>query len=191
MIKLSLLIPAIPERIEQLNELLAEIAYQDEENEVEVVVLLDNMKRSIGKKRTDLLQLAQGKYLVMIDDDDKIADDFISTILKATEENSDVITFKQISSINGEEFTVTFGLHNQNEEAHKVEGVFADIKRKPWHCCVWKTQVVKGCFFSDVNYGEDAIFSDSATANAITETHIDKVMHYYKFSSDKSRAENG
>lgn len=188
MIPLTILIPSIPERSENLNYLIGEIDYQDTNNEVEVIVLIDNMKRSIGKKRTDLLGLAQGKYVVMIDDDDHIADDFVPTVLEAIKENKDVITYKQLSSINGETFTVTFGIKNQNEAAHKVEGIFADIKRKAWHCCVWKREIIKGCYFTDTNYGEDAIFSDTATANAITETHIDKVMHFYNYSSEKTRA---
>lgn len=188
MIPLTILIPSIPERSESLNYLIEEIAYQDTNNEVEVIVLMDNMKRSIGKKRTDLLGLAQGKYVVMIDDDDGISDYYIPTILEAIKENKDVITYKQLSSINGETFTVTFGIKNQNEAAHKVAGVFADIKRKAWHCCVWKRETIKGCYFADINYGEDAIFSDTATANAITETHIDMVMHFYNYSSEKTRA---
>lgn len=188
MIPLTILIPSIPERFEQLQYLLGEIALQDVNNEVEVIVLMDNMKRSIGAKRTNLLDLAQGRYLTMIDDDDDIAEDYIPTVLEAIKENKDVITYKQLSSINGESFTVTFGIKNQNEAAHKVEGVFADIKRKAWHCCVWKREIVKGCFFTDTNYGEDAIFSDTATANAITETHIDKIMHYYNYSSENTRA---
>lgn len=188
MIPLTILIPSIPERSESLSYLMGEIAYQDVNNEVEVIVFMDNMKRTIGRKRTDLLNLAQGKYVCMIDDDDNISDDFVPTILEAIKENKDVITYKQLSSINGETFIVTFGIKNQNEAAHKVKGVFADIKRKAWHCCVWKREVVKGCFFADTNYGEDAIFSDAANANAITETHIDKVMHYYNYSSENTRA---
>lgn len=188
MIPLTILIPSIPERIEHLTYLLGEIYSQDEKQQCEVIVLMDNCKRSIGKKRTDLLQLAQGKYLTMLDDDDDIAEDFIPVILEAIKDNSDVITFKQDASINGEPFTVSFGLKNENEEAHKEGEVFADITRKAWHCCVWKREVVKGCFFSDTNYGEDAIFSDNACKNAISETHIDKVMHFYNFNSETTRA---
>lgn len=188
MIPLTILIPSIPERADNLNELIGDITYQDVNNEVEIIVFMDNMKRSIGKKRTDLLSLAQGEYVCMIDDDDEISEDFVPVILEAIKENKDVITFKQLSSINGESFTVTFGIKNENEAAHKVEGVFADIKRKAWHCCVWKREVIKGCYFTDTNYGEDAIFSDTATANAITETHIDKIMHYYNYSSENTRA---
>ena len=188
MIKLSILIPSITERGRQLELLLEELERQIGELPVEIIVLTDNRKRSIGKKRTDLLNLAKGKYLCMIDDDDGVCEDFISVILQAIESNSDVITFKQKSTLDGESFIVTFGLKNENEAAHKENEVFVDIKRKAWHCCVWKREVVKNCFFDDTNYGEDAIFSDTASANAITETHIDKVMHYYNYSSEKTRA---
>ena len=105
--KLSILIPSITERIHQLNVLLKELEDQAGEEPVEIIVFIDNCKRTIGKKRTDLLQLAQGEYITMIDDDDFISSDYISTVLTAIEEGKDVITFKQKSTIDGESFTVT------------------------------------------------------------------------------------
>ena len=49
--------------------------------------MFDNKKRSVGEKRQDLLNLAKGQYLVFIDDDDRISDDYISSIIQAMNEN--------------------------------------------------------------------------------------------------------
>ena len=54
---------------------------------MEIIGLFDNKKRSVGEKRQDLLNLAKGQYLVFIDDDDRISDDYISSIIQAMNEN--------------------------------------------------------------------------------------------------------
>ena len=185
--KFSILIPSIPERLAKTADLIAKIEAQiTDKSEVEVLCLLDNMNMTIGEKRQKLFELAKGKYFAFVDDD--INMNYVNEILTAIESNSDVITFRQISFINGEPFQVNFSLKNENEEAYKVNGVWQDINRKPFHVCVWKKKVCTGCFFPSINYGEDAFFAECAAKNAITETHINKVLHYYNFDSTLTRA---
>ena len=50
--------------------------------DIEVIVLYDNKKRTIGQKRNALLDLAQGNHLVFLDDDDRISDDYILSIME-------------------------------------------------------------------------------------------------------------
>lgn len=187
--KLTILIPSIPERLSKTADLIAKLESQIlDKKEVEILCLIDNCNMSIGEKRQKLFELASGKYFAFVDDDDDIAPAYISELLKAIEANCDVITFRQMSFLNGEPFQVCFGLKNENEEAHKIDGVWADIKRKPFHVCAWKKSICKGCFFPSINYGEDAFFSECCASNAITEYHINKVLHFYNFDSKLTRA---
>ena len=69
--KLSIIIPAVPSRFEKARKLF-EFMQANSTDEVEILLLFDNKKRSIGKKREAILELAQGDYFWMVDDDDGI-----------------------------------------------------------------------------------------------------------------------
>lgn len=158
-------------------------------DEVEIIMLMDNKKRSIGHKRNDIKNLAKAKYFTIIDDDDNVSDDYIEEVLKAIEEDKDVITFKQQCNLDGNEFIVTFG---QGNEVEQLTQEYQDIKRPPWHCCVWKTDIFQKVMFPskiDDNYGEDGVWASRAGLIISTSHHIDKVLHYYNFDSEKSEAD--
>jgi len=187
-VKLSILICAIPERSYIAQQLINELEKQSEGKDVEILCLIDNRKRSIGAKRNALKSLVNGEYFAFCDDDDNISEDYISELLNAIEQKPDVVTFKQLAHINNEPFTVTFGIKNENEPAEKVGENYKDIKRKPFHVCAWKTSLVRNCFFSDTNYGEDSFFADFAQKEVLSEVFIDKILHYYFYSTEKTRA---
>ena len=189
MIKLSVLINTIDERHEDMVNLYHDLIIQVGDYPVEILVLMDNKKRTIGEKRTSLLQVAKGEYVTTVDDDDDISDDYIDELMKAIESGSDVITFKQQASIDDETFTVTFGMNNENEQLTRgFNDKFVDIKRKPFHVCAWKRELVKDIIFPSANYSEDWAWCEEALLRVQTETHIDKVLHYYKFSTTGTRA---
>jgi len=72
--------PFVVERM--LIKIMKELLKQTQKyNNIELLAFFDNKKRTIGKKRQNMLQLAQGEYVVFIDDDDKIADDYIDEIM--------------------------------------------------------------------------------------------------------------
>ncbi len=91
-IKLSILIPTVPRRKESLDRLLS-VLYSQLKDEVELIVMLDNKKRTLGYKRREMMTLAQGEYVVFIDDDDDITTDYVSTLLRATNSGADVINY--------------------------------------------------------------------------------------------------
>jgi hypothetical protein len=65
-IKFSILMLAIPERIESMTAAVKHLQEQADAvgqgKAVEILVLLDNRSKSISEKRNDLLQIARGKY---------------------------------------------------------------------------------------------------------------------------------
>src|SRR5258708_31376101 len=91
-IKLSILVPTVPSRMEffyprLMKQLLEQTAPYDN---VEIISIFDNKKRSIGAKRITMLQLVQGEYVVSVDDDDRLAADYVSSIMEALEANPGV-----------------------------------------------------------------------------------------------------
>lgn len=99
----SILICTMPERKELFDSLytflqkqIAELK-EEEKQCVEILFLNDDEKdilekkrKSVGAKRQLLLQSANGKYISYIDDDDWVADDYVSRILDALQKSSDV-----------------------------------------------------------------------------------------------------
>lgn len=154
---------------------------------VEILILSDNKHRSIGAKRQALLNLAQGEYIAFMDDDDKPNDKYIINFLYEVLPNrvkSDVITFNQDVSINGEQFPLTFKFgHEVNEEPNK-DG----FTRPPWHVCFWRRDVVQHCTFPDSNYGEDWAWAEQANKKAKTSHHIDEFMMTYVYDENVSEA---
>ena len=83
MILFSIMICALDDRRQQyLEPLLAHLEKQKNE-EIEIVVLSDQKQTSVGTKRNNLLQLAQGKFAAFVDDDDWVSDTYVSDILSA------------------------------------------------------------------------------------------------------------
>lgn len=111
--KLSILIPTLPQRANHLKLLLAEIERQVGEQvdsttyiepshrmtvrkykDVEVITCLDNKQYTVGKKRNLLRGMASGEYLTYVDDDDKISGDYFDEILTAIKSGKDLITYR-------------------------------------------------------------------------------------------------
>lgn len=182
---LSILTPAIPERWTALRELHARVQEQIENGAVEHLMLVDNRRRSVGRKRDALLRMARGKYVAFVDDDDTIAADYVREILTATAQDPDVITFLQCAVISGQAGTVEFKLGNSDEAFKPGE----TTKRDAWHVCAWRTSLAIGSGFPDTNYGEDRAYSAPLCKAAKSEVHIPKILHFYTYDAAVSRAQ--
>ncbi len=183
---LSILISAIPERLEKAKKLITNLEILFKNDDVEILLFCDNMKMSLGEKRERLKNLAKGKYFAFIDDDDWFSE-YYALIIEAAKENADVIAFKQRAIINGQPSIIDFDLNNENEEWQPGK----EIKRKPFHICAWRRDKFQSLPFDFINYNEDVSFLKRAWAIAKTQTKINEILHVYNFDSKLSRAENG
>jgi hypothetical protein len=191
-IKLSVLIPSIPERFEMANKLYRRLdKLRDGRDTVEILMFADDMKRSIGKKREALVQIANGKYLSFVDDDDDVADNYFKKIIDEINKgkNPDLITINSIASIEGKSFYVNVGIDNENEQVRgDGNGGYLDVKRKPFHVCVWKSKIAKRESFSDKNYGEDWDWCEKLLPKVKTHASINAYLHRYYYSKEVSQA---
>jgi len=186
--KLSILTPTIPTRANQLDALQSEIERQISEagliGQVEHLCLCDNCARSIGAKRQALADIARGDYLAFVDDDDWIAEDYVSSLLAAAAMMADVITFQQRAIYNGQESIVSFGL-NHHDSPFMPGGTTI---RAPWHVCAWRREKVAGCLFGESNYGEDLIWCQQARRRIATGYHIPRILHTYRHDAATTAA---
>jgi len=193
-IKFSILMLSIPERIDSMKAAVKHLQEQADAlgqgKAVEILVLLDNRSKSISEKRNDLLQMARGKYIAFLDDDDAVSKDYMSKILTAIDENDvDCISFNQWCSINGEPMDVEFGIGNPHGQLWRDEdGFLGDIKRPPYHMCLWRREIAQSEAFNPV-YGANGQSSEDIDwlmrlyPKIQTEHHIEDALHGYIYSS--------
>lgn len=185
---LSVLILTVPERYRSFfPRLIDHLLSQSEGSPVEILALFDNKLRSVGEKRNALLSLAQGKFVAFVDDDDRVADDYIASLIDAIQDNpaADVIVFDQIVRRNGKkEQLCRYGVEFQRNNADPP----AVWKGPPAHTACWRAEVAKRFQFPDRNFGEDSDWVARASA-AITverQVRIDKVLYHYDFNVQTS-----
>lgn len=182
---LSILTPALPQRMEAVSKLCEIIAAEIGDAPVEHLVFIDNKKRTVGEKRDALLRAARGQYVAYVDDDDMVAPLYVAEILAATRSEPDVITFLQQAHVKGQSATVEFKLGNPNEE---FKGGKATIKRNAWHVCAWRRLLAIQSTFPAINYGEDWAYAKPLCEIAKTEVHIAQVLHFYRHSIESTEA---
>lgn len=152
-----------------------------DKKEVEIVYIIDNKTLMLGDKRNKMLELAQGKYAVFVDDDDRISDDYIKTLLDATNSDADVITFNAEVRINGG-IPMICDYSKEHKEDYNADKYY----RIPNHICCVKREVGLLSEFPSVIYGEDSGYSKNLLKYLKTEHKIDKVLYYYDYNSSTS-----
>lgn len=219
-ITLSILTPAVPSRIDNARALADKLAVQIGDLPVEHLILLDNKRRTVGEKRDALLRAAQGKYISFVDDDDDISADYVAELLIAAKQNPDVITFRQLSSVDEYSAIVEFKLGNPHEQyfgeprppvlapltldiidGSGGEPVLPTVRRDAAHLCAWRRSLAIQSAFPPINYGEDFAFSvplcqalnagRRAPGANPPEIHIPKILHHYRHSSKTTEAPPG
>jgi hypothetical protein len=192
MILLSILTPAVPSRIRQLETLCAELERQIGGLPVEHLTLLDNKRRTVGEKRDALLRAAKGKYVAFVDDDDWVSGDYVQSLLTSAATSPDVITFLQEATVNRTKALIEFKLGNPNEPfpANHPNAIYelGTVKRNAWHVCAWRRSLALQSGFPATNYGEDWAYAAPLCAAAKLETHIPKVLHFYRHSAETTEA---
>lgn len=188
---LSILIPAVFDR--GYSKIYEQLRKQIRDS-VEVLALFDNRSRSTGMKRQALLDMAQGAFVACLDDDDGVASFFIDEILEAIRANpkADVIVFNSQSSLNGEDpFVVRTGIEYENEQCFKKDDKWQDIRRKPWHWCVWNARLAKDAKFPDGYIDDDWYWLRQMIPKVKNQVRIDKVLHFYQYNARTSLSQQG
>jgi hypothetical protein len=179
-IKLSILVPTVPSRIDTFfPRIIKELHKQvGSRADIEIIGLFDNKRKTTGAKRQDLLSLARGEYLTFIDDDDRISEDYICSIIHAIETNPniDCILYNVICRVNGGRPKLCkYGI--EFEYGDILDG--AEWRGKPAHVMVWKSAIAKQHAYHDMINGEDIDWAKRASQDIVTQYRIDRVLYYY------------
>jgi glycosyltransferase involved in cell wall biosynthesis len=169
--KLSILIPAIPDRdrhpLFRFN-LAPEMG-------VEILSLCDNKQRTVGAKRQALLDVAQGEYVCFVDDDDRVTMKYLGAILAEIEQKPDLITFKTDCRHFGHRTIIESSVGFEDEEFNP-DGV---TRRKPNHVHVWKRSIAVQGTFPDTSWEEGEIWARQIHHLVKFQRMIDEVLYIY------------
>lgn len=185
--KLSILIISVPERHDELSKLYTTLIQQINEcghDKVELLVLTDNRSLTIGKKRQYLNIIANGDYIIHVDDDDSVHPQFVSMLLDAIQHNPnvDLITFIVSVSINNQPpkpCLYSSQFHgNMNFDTH--------YQRLPNTRCCFKKKIALKEEIPDISFGEDDEWGKLIVRHIKTEHTIDDTpLYFYNASTEK------
>ena len=180
---LSILICSLESRKSQLDELMFGLQKQVFDKEiVETIVIVDNKQMTTGEKRNKLLDLAKGKYIVFIDDDDSVPEYYIEEMLKACAFDVDCIAINGTITTNGKD-EIKWRLSKNNENITVVENGKSVYLRKTNHITSVKKEHALKARFPHKSNAEDKGYSDSINKYLHTEFVIEKPMYHYRFST--------
>jgi glycosyltransferase involved in cell wall biosynthesis len=177
---LSILICSLHKRIDKLSNLLSTLNPQVDSypGQVELIVNMDNKILPTGKKRQLLLEQATGEYIVFIDDDDHIDQEYVSLIISALSSRPDCVATTGWYTSDNDKKTIWFlskDLKNENKN-----GFFY---RTTNHISPVRRDLALQVGFKPISFGEDADYSERLKPLLKSETKINKLIYHYDFKS--------
>ena len=148
----TIMIPTIPGRERKLQSLIQSIHELRQRIcpalRIAIAVGFDNREVSIGTKRQNMLQAAEGRYTSFVDDDDTVTAHYFEDAAACIAGNFDCMRLRgQIS-----QWTFTHSLANKLTDPMANETTFL---RPPNHLNVMKADIAKTIRFRDAINGED------------------------------------
>ena len=166
-----------------LPKIINELTKQSKDRRVELLYLGDNKNMLIARKRNLLVDMAQGEYLVFIDDDDRISPDYISSILAAinTNEGVDSIVFDvEITQNGGKPNRV---IYSKDSKDFMKDNIYY---RRSNHIMCYRTEVARKVSFPIQLQHVDFAYAKLIAPKIETEYRIDKILYYYDFNNNSS-----
>lgn len=184
--KLSILICTMPHRQEMFEGLHSFLSQQIKEcsHPKQVEILFDgDTKLTTGKKRNNLLNRAKGDFIVFVDDDDDVDENYVQEILQVIIDNPniDCIGMKgwvSFDGINSKEWSISI----KHEYWHETEEMYL---RTPNHISPVRRIIALMAYFPDITYGEDMEYSKRIFPMCKKEVCIEKPLYHYKYITVK------
>ena len=186
---LSICICTIANRKELLGELLQSLKLQVDASGGRAEILIDDREPpvSIGTKRQALLHKANGKYVVSVDDDDVVADDYVARILDAVKTDPDAVGLTGELHRDGRLDRPFIANFEQTKWANEP-GLY---RRTINHICPVRRTIALRAGFPNKSFGEDSDYSNGIRPLIKTAAFIDTgPMYFYHVRSNVSTTVN-
>lgn len=179
---LSVLICTIPSRKEMFDCLLSEVQKQIFTSKYKGMIEIwhdDSVGITTGKKRNILLERATGKFVVFIDDDDLVSDDYIEKIVSCIDENPEIdcVGISGIITFNGKDEKKW----HISKDYGKWFETLNEYYRTPNHITPIKREIAMKVMFPEINHGEDFVYSMGVLPLLKNECKIETPLYHYRF----------
>jgi glycosyltransferase involved in cell wall biosynthesis len=167
-------------------ELHNQISKNYAEEIVEIIIDTDNMIKSVGQKRNNLIKKAKGEFICFIDDDDFVTENYLSTILHHLNSGLDIllISIQHIENgINKPKIIPSLYIDNLDTG----EAVF---KTNHFHLCPHKKSIARNVLFEWVNFAEDMLYSQKMVKHINNYFLISEPIYIYFDNLEKSLTRN-
>lgn len=177
MVKLSVLICTMPHRKQQFDLLVAELQRQIKGRKAEII--FNDNDGTVGSKRQQLLEYAKGEYIVYVDDDDTVSENYISSIFDNM--GADCIGMKGIMTTNGansKEWVISM----YHDTWHEKDNIFY---RHTNHLSPVKRNIAIKVGFNNKSFGEDYDYSMGLRGLLKSENMIPFPVYHYQYKTGK------
>lgn len=183
---LSILICSLHKRVNIFTALMQDLANQAYNKPVEILSEVDSGEMTTGEKRNKLLQRAEGKYIVFVDDDDYIYPYYIEEILKASESDPDAMAINGSMTTNGGNEIQWFIAKDNPYCAVQRNGREVYLRFQN-HISPIRGEIAKLFKFPHATLGEDYVWALAIHKSGLikTESTIEKPMYIYKYLTNK------
>lgn len=179
--RLSILIPTLRQRSALLDRLMG-IVEPQLTSEVEVLLESDSGEAEIGTKRNTLMARARGDYVCYVDDDDRVAGDYVSRILGATEAKPDCVGIEGVWTSGAIQRKFVHSIKNPRwSEDGEV------LLRPPNHLNPVLRSIARLVRFPEKSWGEDESYSMSLLPNLVSEVFLEQPIYFYDHNPDHPR----
>ena len=187
---LTIAIPTIVTRKDKFDKLfdrlVKQIVYFGYGKDVEIISECDNKEISIGKKRDNLIMKAKGEYIVMIDDDDMIAHNYLLVVINKLLNRPDCVGY--LEKIKHNNKTSCISLNNPGW-IDNYAGY--DYARTPFFKVPIKTEICREVGCRDMRFAEDHDFANRVKPFLKTEEFINDYMYIYQYSHEPHNQKYG
>jgi hypothetical protein len=167
----------LPKISKALFDQFASLTPEDQQR-TEILILTDTKSMVLGAKRNALLALASGTYTVFVDDDDRIAADYVSALLGATSTGADCIVFQAEVSLNGGPAKICYYSRDVGRDYNTTEAYY----RIPNHICCVKRELALQAQFPEIGVREDSEYAHRLLPLLQSEHKIGRVLYWYDYS---------
>ncbi len=180
----DVLVMTIPHRHECLDGLLADFDRQHQPG-FGVIAYRDNLQAKLAVKMQTLLEASQAEYVSHVDDDDRVAPDYVAAIMDCLQRKPDYVGFPVHYTVDG--FPQQKVEHSLRHPGWVGRGdvLLRDISHlNP----IRRELALQARFDCYPDHGADGMWAAALreTGTVRTEEWIDRPMYHYDFRTDHS-----
>ena len=163
---LSILIPTLESRRTLCNRLCHDLEQQAERAgaaaEVEILTLRDDGSATVGAKRNELISMARGRFVVFVDDDDRVAGNYVERLVAAIHGKYPRLLLHSI----------------RHEDWLHCRGQYL---RPPCHIMPIRREIASRYAFAEVDYAEDMDWTLRMARDRVLrrEVLLDGPLYFY------------